>query len=139
MNRRYVLVELARQPTRIALTLMDLFVGLTAIGGGTALLTHAIDLPTRWLQTTPFLNYDVPGLILTLVVGGSATVAGFAMPRDKSLGAVASVVAGIILAGWIIGEVALLGLSQWLQPFYFVLGLLMVTFGLDLRAENSTH
>jgi uncharacterized membrane protein len=40
--------------------------------------------------------------------------------------ALASLVAGVILVGWIVSEVAMLGLQAGLQPFYFVIGLLII-------------
>lgn len=99
---------------RVALFIVDVFVGLTAIGGGIALAAglEANRFPLEWLRGTPFGSYTVPGLILAVVVGGSAATAAVATLLNPQTGALASMVAGAILVGWIIGEVLLLR-----QPF----------------------
>jgi hypothetical protein len=52
---------------------VDVFVALTALGGGIALATglEADRFPLDWLRGTPFRNYVIPGLILAGVVGGA--------------------------------------------------------------------
>ena len=66
---------------RVVLFIVDLFVALTAIGGGIALFTGLESderIPPEWLDGTPFKSYVIPGLILAVVVGGSAAIATFA-------------------------------------------------------------
>jgi hypothetical protein len=122
---------------RIALTIVDWFVALTAAAGGFALVSgaEAMRFPPDMLRGTPFSDYLVPGLILAVVVGGSATAAGALTWLRPAAGARASVAAGLVLMGWIAGEVVLLGASarSWLEPFYFALGLSMLTLGLLTR------
>jgi hypothetical protein len=113
---------------RIALIVVDLFAALTAIAGGVALIAGVIQFPLEWLQSTPFSSYTIPGLILAIIVGGSALVATATMLTGRSVGVIASLAAGFIIAGWTVGEVAMLGYVSWLQPFMFVVGL--VTIGL---------
>jgi hypothetical protein len=111
---------------RTALLALDLFVGLTAVTGGLAILLGAIQMPGEWLYHTPFSSYQVPGMVLAVIVGGSALVAAVAVMVRSVWDAPASLVAGIILVGWVVAEVAMLGLQSGLQPFYFVIGLLMI-------------
>ncbi len=113
---------------RIVLIVVDLFAALTAIAGGVALIAGVIQFPLEWLQSTPFSSYTIPGLILAIIVGGSALVATATMLTGRSFGVIASQAAGFIIAGWTVGEVAMLGYVSWLQPFMFVVGL--VTIGL---------
>lgn len=111
---------------RTALLALDLLVGLTAVTGGIAILLSAVQMPGEWLRHTPFSSYLVPGMVLAVIVGGSALVAVIAMMVRSVWDALASLVAGVILVGWIVSEVAMLGLQSGLQPFYFVIGLLMI-------------
>jgi len=91
-----------------------------------------------WLQGTPFADYTVPGLILGLVVGGSALVAMVATIKSDSLGAIASMIAGVIMMGWIVGEYLLIPeirffanlATNWQQGLYFLVGLVMVVLAL---------
>jgi hypothetical protein len=59
---------------RITLAAVEAFIGLCAVGGGLAILTNAFNfnqwLPLAWLQSTPFSDYTIPGLLLLLVIGG---------------------------------------------------------------------
>jgi len=59
---------------RLALLGSEVFVALTAIGGGIAPTTGAEGgrLPRSWLSGTPFGDYFGPGLILAAIVGGAA-------------------------------------------------------------------
>jgi hypothetical protein len=59
---------------RIALFVIEAFIGVTAIQGGIGLLRGTFDqvLRVAWLAGTPFSDYTIPGLVLLMVVGGSA-------------------------------------------------------------------
>ena len=111
---------------RTALLALDLFVGLTAVFGGMVLLLGISQMPIEWLRNTPFRSYLVPGVVLMVIVGGSAAVAAVATWVKSEWDAFASLVAGVILTGWIFIEVAMIGLQSALQPFYLLLGLLMI-------------
>jgi hypothetical protein len=124
-----------RRATRAALVAVDAFAAGTAIGGGIALATGAERnrFPAAWLRGTPFRDYVIPGLLLAGVVGGSAAVATVATLRRPRLGGPASLAAGVIMMGWITGEVLMLRrpLSRgtlW-EMFYFAAGLMMVALG----------
>lgn len=121
---------------RIALFALNVFVGLTAVAGGIGFLTGGLQMPLEWLRDTPFSDYTIPGLVLAIVVGGSTVVAAVMMPIQHEAGVLASALAGVMLVGWIAVEVAMIGLVNWLQPFYFVLGLLI--FGLAVYLRTTT-
>ena len=64
---------------QVALGAVDLYVGLSAIGGGLGLLLHAYEMPLGLLEGPPFTSYTVPAPTLAAAVGGSATVVGFSV------------------------------------------------------------
>ena len=116
---------------RIALALLTGFIALTAIGGGIALLVGLEDsrFPLDWLRGTPFPDYTIPALILVVVVGGSALVACVSLIWVLRFRLVASLLAGIIMMGYIVVEYLIL---QQVPPgptsieiFYFALGALI--------------
>jgi len=117
------------EASRIALLVIDAFVGLTALGGGITKATGIARLPPALLEGTPFRSYLIPGLVLALVVGGSATVATIATLFDNDAGATTSIVAGVIMVGWIAGELRLLRQQSWLEAVYFAVGLVMAGLG----------
>jgi hypothetical protein len=130
---------------RVALVASDVFTAMTAVGGGIALVVglEGDRFPLAWLAGTPFSSYVIPGLILAVAVGGSAAVAAAATLRSLPAGAIASVAAGTIMLGWIIGELHLL--KQPVAPslseaFYFAVGLTMAGLGLALgRIHHERH
>jgi len=126
---------------RVALFIADLFVALTAIGGGIALLAgleSSERVPPEWLHGTPFGNYVIPGLILSVVVGGSAAIATFATYVSRSTGGAVSILAGVLLMGFIGVEVAILDQpTRWTgtEVVYFITGFVMILLGfVALRA-----
>jgi len=120
---------------RVALVLVDAFVALAAVGGGLALVLgmEAARFPLSWLDGTPFPDYTIPGLILTVVVGGSAAVATVLAARGARRGGRASVVAGAILVAWIVGEILVFtGDGEVISPtevFFIGVGAAMIALG----------
>lgn len=124
--------------TRIAVAVLDGFAALSAVFGGLMVVTGwPYQFPASWLQGTPFTDYLVPGLVLGLVVGGSATVATWLTAQGSPAGAYASMAAGVIMMGWIGGEILILARFTWLQPFYFVVGLTIALLGLRLTSGDD--
>jgi hypothetical protein len=127
---------------RTSLFVLEVLAALSTLAGGLALMTGVIRFPLEQLQGTPFRDYTIPGLILAIVVGGSSLVAAATVFLRREFAVVFSAAAGLILSGWIIGEVILLGpfAITWQIPF-FVLGL--VIFGLAvylwMREYRSQH
>jgi hypothetical protein len=128
---------------RWALVAVDAFVALAAIGGGLALALgmEAGRFPLSWLEGSPFSDYVGPGLILAVVVGGSAAVATVTAVRDARQGGRVSIVAGAILVAWVVGEVVILiGDGEVVSPteaVFLAVGLVMVALGavVGRRAE----
>jgi hypothetical protein len=125
---------IGRTPSRMALILISGVVALTAIGGGLALVLglEQANYGAELLETTPFTSYLWPGLILAVVVGGSAAAATVASIRQPALGGAIAVVAGGLLIGWIVGEMLLL--EQPSEPtvvevLYLLAGLAMILLG----------
>lgn len=92
--------------------------------------------PEVWLQGTPFHSYFFPGLLLCLVVGGSQLAAAFLLLWRPSVARAASLTAGLILIGWMAGELALIGFQAPIQLFFVAIGLLEV--GLSFTAMRRS-
>jgi len=126
---------------RIALVVIDGFTAVTAIGGGIALMVglEGARFPREWLVGTPFSSYVIPGLTLMVAVGGSATVAAALLLRNPAIGALASVLAGMVLMGWIMGEMLILNQTatrSWVEAVYFAVGLTMSGLGLTVGRNH---
>lgn len=85
---------------RIALVVVEALVALSAIAGGLWLVAGRSGLPLAWLAGTPFSDYTIPGLVLVIVVGGSALLAAATVFIHREWAVLISVLAGLLMAGY---------------------------------------
>lgn len=103
-----------------------LFNGVSATGGGLAMMTEWIPEQASWVENTDFRSNYFPGVILMAVVGGSSLIAAIAMMKRSDGWRLSSIVAGTIMVFWIIGEVASIRGFHVLQVIYLVTGAIVV-------------
>lgn len=112
------------------LTAVDAFVAVTAIAGGVALITDPsggrLGMPLSLLEHSPFESFFVPGVLLAVVVGGSSLLAAVAHLVRARIAGQASFLAGLVLIGWIVSQVALLRGFHWLHGAYLAVGVLQL-------------
>ena len=148
--------------TRVTLIGLLLFLGIGAVIGAVAVIPT---LPRAWLLNTPFPNYTVPALALGLI-GLGALVSAVLLMFRVDVGVVLSAAVGIAIAIFEIVEALVVGLGYWLhafglgpaptaiagadsvgallgipiplwlQPFYFILGVIIVALALRLHARD---
>jgi hypothetical protein len=114
-----------RKLDRIAIVLVLLGVGLNAIVPGWGLMAdgsvYGFRMPNEWLTGAwPFDGYFVAGLILLAVVGLGCLVTAAVNVAYPRAGAVAALVMGLVLVGWIGGE--LVFLTQTMVMTWVILG-----------------
>jgi hypothetical protein len=135
---------------RITLAVIETLIGLGAIGGGIAILTGAFNqwFAVAWLQGTPFSDYTIPGLILSIVIGGGMLLAAAAQFIQREWAVLLSAVMGFVILGWIAFEVAIVDRyaqavvpSTVVQQILFpVLGLVMIGLAIYLwKIEYAGH
>lgn len=120
---------------RIVLTLLTAFVGITAVAGGVALIIGAVSsstaggiVPDRsYLGGSPFTSYIAPGLVLSVIVGGTHLVAAMLVGRGSPAGLFAAAVAGFGILIWIFVQMMFIPFSV-LQAVYFAAGLAELGF-----------
>jgi len=112
------------------------FIALNAFGGGYYGLTGAPNVPSEWLEGSPFHDYFIPSLILFIIVGGAfmtaaiAVFAGFRRSRWFAVGA------GVILLGWIVIQVAIIGYVSWMQPAMAVTAVVVLMLAGCMKSSN---
>jgi len=127
---------MSKKVTRIALVTVDIIEAVSAFVGAVGLVVGFMNIPTTVLSGTPFADFTVPALLLGFVVGGSALVAALTAAFAPRWFAPASAAAGSITVGWLIVEIAMIGLGSWAQIAYMAVGLLMIGLAALLwRAE----
>lgn len=129
--------------TRIMIGVIAGFIALTAIGGGIAILIGADPFPAEWLAGTPFPDYTIPALLLSVVVGGSALMATILIFMRGAKGVLVAMAAGIIMMGYIMVEVLILKQAPPgptpIEIMYFSLGLLLLGLGAYLWNAEVRH
>ena len=151
LNRRSAAVHalgiapnyLVTLPTRAPLTVwgrsllfLFFFIGLGAVAGSVGVMKGIMPFPEVWLQGTPFHSYFYPGLILCLVVGGSQFTAAFILLWRSSFAKMASLIVGLVLTGWMVGELTLIGFQAPIQVCFLAIGLVEV--GLSFASLRRT-
>lgn len=123
---------------RTAVMILTLFVGVGAVFGGLGLISEAdLGMDPAWLDGTPFDSYVIPGYLLLIVVGGSNLLAGVLVWMQHERSAPFAFLAGTILTGWIVVQLAMIGFTSVLQPLYFVLGLMTMAFAYRYWLETA--
>ncbi|MCP8999371.1 hypothetical protein NFC73_06405 [Pseudarthrobacter sp. RMG13] len=131
--------------TRASLLALLGFVALTSIAGGAVMAASALGtermglppevlLPPDLLQGSVFDTYLVPGLLLSVVVGGLHLAGFILLMRHHRLAPFATATAGYSVLIWIFVQMVFVPFSV-LQSVYFAaglaeLGLLLLLLGL---------
>lgn len=130
-------------PTRAPLTawgrillVLFFFIGLGAVAGSIGVMKEIMPFPEVWLVGTPFHSYFYPGLMLCLVVGGSQFAAAFILLWRSSFAKMASLIAGLVLTGWMVGELRLIGFQAPIQVCFVAMALVEV--GLSFASLRRT-
>jgi hypothetical protein len=102
-------------------------------------MTGWIPEQPSWVDHTDFSTLYFPGVILMAIVGGSSLVAAAAMMKHSTGWQLASLLAGVIMLFWIVGEIASIRGFHFLQVIYFLTGAVIIwwTPGSSTSAHRS--
>src|SRR3954470_9258964 len=88
-----------------ALIALNATAGVAALGGSWYALSGAPDVPTEWLERSPFSDYTVPGLILGGVYAPASLAAAWTLSRRQRHAHDVALAAAGIQVGWITTQV----------------------------------
>jgi hypothetical protein len=108
---------------------------VAALGGAVGLASGWLDLGS-FTQRLPFGSAVLGGVALLLVVAVPQAVVATLAARRSPAAAAGSVLAGGLLIGWILVEVAFLRVVAGLQVTYLAVGAAQVALGLGLRRHD---
>ncbi len=113
----------------IILAVLTSFLSLTGLAGGIALVAQFNSPPVEQLNGSIFKDFTIPGIVLILLVGGSALIAAILLIRKNVFASVFSLLAGIIIMSFEFIEILVIGspvgIARTLQIFYFGIGTLI--------------
>ncbi len=121
-------------------SLLEGFVGLTALAGGLLLVAFprgSALAPIALLHEAPFETFVVPGLLLAFVVGGLNLTACVLTLGRRPFASLASLVAGGSLIVFMVTERLMLQEKSALQLLYFAVGLLIVGLSVPDKEARS--
>jgi hypothetical protein len=107
---------------------------IAALGGAVSLATGMLDLGTKLNHRLPFASPVLGGIALTMVVAVPFTIVALLAWRGDQRADTAAMIAGALLIGWIIVQLAFLRTLSGLQPIYAAVG---VTFFLYGRHQSN--
>jgi hypothetical protein len=119
---------------RILLGILLLVVAINAFGGGIYGMAGAKDVPSEWLDGSPFSSYFIPSLFLFVVIGGSCMLTAMMVFSRKPFARKASYLCGLLMLTWIIVQVAMIGYVSWLQPAIAISGVITLLMAKILPA-----
>lgn len=122
-----------------ALGTLQVFIGAGGVPAGLIFILdpsgRSMGFPPELLEGTFLPDYLIPGLFLFAVNGGATLVGGCLSFRRHGYAGEVGIVLGTLLIAWIVVQVAMIGLVHWLQPVYFLIGLVEVCLGWLVRRD----
>jgi hypothetical protein len=115
-----------RPVARWLLVAFEVVIAVNAVYGGIGLMVNGMGMPNDWLDATPFHSWTVPGFLLLAVVAVPMSVAVVGELVRWRRADAASMLAGVVLVGWIAVQVLVLRRYFVLQPVLGVAGALVV-------------
>ncbi len=115
---------------RIALLVLETFIWTSALAGGIGVVQGVAfgqALPLARLAGTPFSDFTIPGLVLVIVVGGTALFAAATVFIQREWAVLVSVLAGLLMAGYEVVEVVTIS-SKVGNGLPIVLGVQLIWF-----------
>ena len=128
----------SRRLTRTLLLIVLLFLSLSGLFGIIFLIDPSgalVEMPLSMLDKLPIDTFFWPGVYLLLVYGLGAAVIAYALFRRLSWAPLAALLLGVLLVGWVMGQIILWGAPVMLQYIYLTVGVAIFLLSLQLRRQ----
>jgi uncharacterized membrane protein len=124
---------------RSILFILVSFIAVTSTLSGLLMISSPdggmLHLPLSLLYRTPFKNFLVPGILLTVFVGSVNLLAVFYnMQRDPKRYKWATA-GGVMITGWIIAQILIIQSAHWLHFLYLGIGILIILIAYQLKGK----
>jgi hypothetical protein len=115
------------------------FIAVTSTLSGLLMISKPdgsiLNLPLTLLEGTTFKNFLLPGILLTLLVGGVNLLAVFYNMQRHPNRYNWAMAGGIMISGWIIVQMVILHAAHWLHFVYLGIGLLIILVAYQLKGK----
>jgi uncharacterized membrane protein len=115
------------------------FIALTSTLSGLLMISKPdgsiLQLNTELLRDTPFHNFLLPGILLTVIVGGINMMAVFFNIQRNPNRYNWAIAGGCMICGWILIQMLMINAVHWLHLLYFFIGLLVILMAYQLKGK----
>jgi hypothetical protein len=115
------------------------FIAVTSTLSGLLMISKPdgsiLNLPLSLLEGTAYKNFLLPGIFLTVLVGGANLLAVFYNIQRHPNRYNWAMTGGIIISGWIIVQMIILHAAHWLHFIYLGIGLLIILIAYQLKGK----
>lgn len=126
------------QVIRTLLVILLVFLSLSGLFGILFLIDpggELVEMPLSLLDKLPIDTFFLPGLFLLIVYGIGSAVIIYGLLRQLFWAPVAGLLLGLVLIGWVIGQIILWGAPVMLQYIYLTVGVAIFLLSLTVRKE----
>ena len=126
--------------TRTLLVILLVFLSLSGLFGIIFLIDPSgasVDMPSSLLDKLPIDTFFLPGLYLLIVYGIGSAVIAYGFYRRLVWAPVAGLLIGLVLIGWVIGQIILWGEPVMLQVIYLTTGVAIFLLSLIIRKQGN--
>jgi len=121
------------------LFLLTAFIAVTSTLSGLLMISSPdgslLHLPLSVLYRSPFKNFLIPGILLTVFVGSVNLLAVFYnLQRDPKRYKWATA-GGVMITGWIITQILIIQSAHWLHFLYLGIGILIILIAYQLKGK----
>jgi hypothetical protein len=125
--------------TKTLLVILLVFLSLSGLFGIIFLIDPSgalVEMPLSHLDKLPIDTFFLPGLYLLIVYGIGSAVIAYGLLRQLFWAPVAGLLLGLVLIGWVIGQIILLGEPAMLQYIYLTVGVAIFLLSLIIRKQG---
>ena len=115
----------SQRVTKTFLVILLGFLSLSGLFGIMFLIDPSgelVEVPLSLLDKLPIDTFFLPGLYLLIVYGIGSALVAYGLRRQLSWAPAAALTLGLVLIGWIIGQIILWGTPAILQYIYLTVG-----------------
>jgi uncharacterized membrane protein len=121
---------------------LQLFVGVGAVASGIGFILDRdgsnFSMSIGLLKESPFEDFLIPGFVLLSINGLGSILGSFLSFRRHFFAGKMAVILGVVMVIWISAQVYWISWISWLQPVYFVLGMIEILLGFIID-KNIRH
>lgn len=117
-----------------------LLVAIGAISAGIGFILKPdgsnLSMSVNLLKDSPFEDFFIPGILLLTINGLGSLFGSILSFKRHSFAGTVTVVLGFAMVVWIVAQVYWIGLKSFLQPTFFVVGVIEIILGFAMYKKK---